>query len=33
MAERKKIETVKVCKNTLYNINKYLREKNVLYKE
>lgn len=33
MAERKEIDTVKVGENTLYNINKYLREKNVLHKE
>ena len=33
MAERKEIETVKVGKNTIYNINKYLREINVLHKE
>lgn len=33
IAERKEIETIKVGKNTLYNINKYLREKNVLHKE
>ena len=33
MAERKEIDTIKVGENTLYNINKYLREKNVLHKE
>ena len=33
MAERKEIDTIKVGSNTLYNINKYLREKNVLHKE
>ena len=33
IAERKEIDTIKVGNNTLYNINKYLREKNVLYKE
>ena len=33
MADRKEIDTIKVGENTLYNINKYLREKNVLYKE
>lgn len=33
IAERKEIETIKIGKNTLYNINKYLRLKNVLYKE
>jgi len=33
MADRKEIDTIKVGENTLYNVNKYLREKNVLYKE
>jgi hypothetical protein len=31
MADRKEIDTIKVGENTLYNVNKYLREKNVLY--
>jgi hypothetical protein len=30
MADRKEIDTIKVGENTLYNINKYLRDKNVL---
>lgn len=29
MADRKEIETVVVGKNTLYNLNKYLRDKNI----
>lgn len=33
MAERKEIDTVKIGENTLYNVNKYLRGKNVLHKE
>jgi len=33
MAEKKEINTIKVGENTLYNVNKYLREKNILYKE
>lgn len=33
MADRKEIDTIKVGENTLYNIKKYLREKNVLHKE
>lgn len=33
MAEKKEIDTIKVSENTLYNVNKYLREKNVLHKE
>ena len=33
MADRKEIDTIKVGENTLYNVNKYLREKNVLHKE
>lgn len=33
IAEKKEIDTVKVGENTLYNINKYLREKNVLHKK
>ena len=33
MAERKEIDTLKIGENTQYNINKYLREKNVLHKE
>ena len=33
MAEKKEINTIKVGENTLYNVNKYLREKNILHKE
>jgi predicted site-specific integrase-resolvase len=33
MADRKEIETIKVGENTLYNVNKYLIDKNILYKE
>jgi predicted site-specific integrase-resolvase len=32
MADRKEIDTIKVGENTLYNVNKYLRDKNVLFK-
>ena len=33
ITKKKEIDTIKVGENTLYNINKYLREKNVLHKE
>jgi len=33
LAEKKEIETIKVGDNMLYNINKYLRERNVNVKE
>jgi len=33
MAERGEIETITVGKNTLYNLDKYLREKNVVKKD
>jgi predicted site-specific integrase-resolvase len=33
MAERKEIDTAKIGENTLYNVNKYLREKTILHKE
>ena len=32
IADRKEIDTIKVGENTLYNVNKYLRNKNVLFK-
>jgi len=32
IADRKEIDTIMVGKNTLYNVSKYLREKNVLHK-
>lgn len=33
MANNKKIDTIKIGENTLYNVNKYLRERNILSKE
>jgi len=33
IAEKGEIETIKIGENTLYNINKFLRDKNVLNKE
>ncbi len=33
MADKKEIDTIKVGENTLYNVSKYLRERNVLNKE
>jgi len=33
MAERKEIETAKIGQHMLYNLNKYLREKNITKKE
>ncbi len=33
MAEKKEIETIKISGNTLYNINKYLRDNNIAKKE
>ena len=33
MAENKDIDSVKIGENTVYNVNKYLRERNVVKKE
>ena len=33
MAERKEIETIKVGKNTMYNLDKYIREKKIQKEE
>ena len=33
MADNKEIDTIKISENTLYNVNKYLKDKNALKKE